>query len=88
MTSHEGVSRTCLVKELLQLIWPGTPERPRVGYTYYDNPILEDQIVTRDNVITGLQAGSNQTNADADLPPPKLLRHDSRLSGPAAPSPW
>ncbi len=44
---------------------------------YYDNPILEDQVVTRDNVIAGLQAGCNQTNADADLEVPVAL--DSTL---------
>jgi pimeloyl-ACP methyl ester carboxylesterase len=40
---------------------------------YRDNPILEDQIVTRDNVIRGLEARCDQTNADADLQVPVAL---------------
>jgi pimeloyl-ACP methyl ester carboxylesterase len=44
---------------------------------YRDNPILEDQIVTRDNIIRGLEAGCNQTNADPDLQVPVAL--DSTL---------
>ncbi len=44
---------------------------------YRDNPILEDQIVTRDNVIRGLEAGCDKTNADRDLQVPVAL--DSTL---------
>ena len=40
---------------------------------YGNNPILEDQIVTRDNVIRGLEARCDQTNADADLQVPVAL---------------
>ena len=40
---------------------------------YRDNPILEDQIVVRDNVINGLEAGCNQTNANPDLQVPVAL---------------
>ncbi len=53
---------------------------------YRDNPILEDQIVTRDNVIHGLTAGCNQTNADADLQVPVALDgtlHERALSATA-----
>ncbi|MGC1300583.1 MAG: hypothetical protein WA869_36610, partial [Alloacidobacterium sp.] len=31
---------------------------------YRDNPILEEQVVTRDNVIAGLEAGCDQSNAN------------------------
>jgi pimeloyl-ACP methyl ester carboxylesterase len=44
---------------------------------YRDNPILEEQVVTRDNVIAGLEAGCNRTNANADLQVPIAL--DSTL---------
>lgn len=37
---------------------------------YRDNPILEDQVVTRDNVIAGLEAGCNQTSENPDLQVP------------------
>jgi len=40
---------------------------------YRDNPILEDQFITRENVITGLEAGCDRTNANADLPVPIFL---------------
>jgi pimeloyl-ACP methyl ester carboxylesterase len=40
---------------------------------YRDNPILEDQIITRDNIINGLEAGCNQTNANMDLQVPIAL---------------
>ncbi len=40
---------------------------------YRDNPVLEDQIATRDNVIHGLEAKCDQTNADADLQVPVAL---------------
>jgi pimeloyl-ACP methyl ester carboxylesterase len=54
---------------------------------YHDNPILEDQIVTRDNIIRGLTAGCNQTNADADLQVPIALDgtlHERVLSATAS----
>jgi pimeloyl-ACP methyl ester carboxylesterase len=44
---------------------------------YRDNPILEEQVVTRDNVIAGLEAGCNRTNANPDLQVPIAL--DSAL---------
>jgi pimeloyl-ACP methyl ester carboxylesterase len=37
---------------------------------YRDNPILEEQVVTRDNVIAGLEAGCGQSNANPDLEVP------------------
>ena len=40
---------------------------------YRDNPILEAQVVARDNVIAGLQAGCDQTNANPDLRVPIAL---------------
>jgi pimeloyl-ACP methyl ester carboxylesterase len=40
---------------------------------YRDNPILEEQIVTRGNVIGGLEAGCNKSNANPDLQVPIAL---------------
>jgi len=40
---------------------------------YRDNPILEDQVVTRDNVIGGLEASCDQSNANPDLQVPIAL---------------
>ncbi|ADW70027.1 esterase/lipase family protein [Granulicella tundricola] len=40
---------------------------------YRDNPILEEQIVTRDNVIAGLTAGCGQANSNVDLQVPIAL---------------
>jgi len=40
---------------------------------YRDNPILEEQIVIRDNVIAGLEAGCNKRNANPDLQVPIAL---------------
>jgi hypothetical protein len=37
---------------------------------YRDNPILEEQLVTRDNVIAGLEAGCDRTNTNTDLQVP------------------
>ena len=37
---------------------------------YRDNPILEAQVVTRENVIGGLEAGCNQSNTNTDLEVP------------------
>jgi len=44
---------------------------------YRDNPILEEQVVTRDNVIAGLEAGCNRSNVNPDLQVPVAL--DSTL---------
>ncbi len=44
---------------------------------YRDNPILEEQMVTRDNVIAGLEAGCDRSNANPDLQVPIAL--DSAL---------
>jgi pimeloyl-ACP methyl ester carboxylesterase len=44
---------------------------------YRDNPILEEQVVTRDNVIAGLEAGCNRTSTNPDLQVPIAL--DSAL---------
>src|SRR5215469_467573 len=40
---------------------------------YRANPILEEQVVTRDNVIAGLEAGCDQINANPDLQVPIAL---------------
>jgi hypothetical protein len=40
---------------------------------YRDNPILEEQIVTRDNVIAGLEASCDRSNANSDLQVPIAL---------------
>ena len=40
---------------------------------YRDNPILEEQVVTRDNVIAGLEAGCGRSNANPDLQVPIAL---------------
>ena len=40
---------------------------------YRANPILEEQIVTRDNVIAGLEASCDRTNANVDLQVPIAL---------------
>jgi len=40
---------------------------------YRDNPILEEQVVTRDNVIGGLEAGCDRTNENPDLQVPIAL---------------
>ena len=40
---------------------------------YRDNPILEEQVVTRDNIIAGLEAGCDQSSANPDLQVPIAL---------------
>jgi pimeloyl-ACP methyl ester carboxylesterase len=40
---------------------------------YRDNPILEEQVITRENVIAGLEAGCNQRNENSDLQVPVAL---------------
>jgi len=40
---------------------------------YRDNPILEEQVVTRDNVVAGLEAGCDRSNANSDLQVPVAL---------------
>jgi pimeloyl-ACP methyl ester carboxylesterase len=40
---------------------------------YRDNPILEEQVVTRPNVIAGFEAGCDKSNANADLQVPIWL---------------
>jgi pimeloyl-ACP methyl ester carboxylesterase len=44
---------------------------------YRDNPVREEHLVTRDNVIAGLEAGCDRTNANPDLQVPVAL--DSAL---------
>jgi len=40
---------------------------------YRANPILEDQVVTRENIIAGLQAACDRTKSDTDLQVPIAL---------------
>lgn len=40
---------------------------------YHDNPILVEQVVTRDNVIAGLEAGCEKSNKNDDLQVPIAL---------------
>ena len=40
---------------------------------YRDNPIVEEQTVTRESVVAGLEAGCNQSNENADLQVPVAL---------------
>jgi pimeloyl-ACP methyl ester carboxylesterase len=40
---------------------------------YRDNPILEERLVTRENVIAGLEAGCDRSNANPDLQVPIAL---------------
>jgi pimeloyl-ACP methyl ester carboxylesterase len=40
---------------------------------YRDNPILEERVVTRENVIAGLEAGCDRSNANPDLQVPIAL---------------
>ncbi|MGA2350553.1 MAG: hypothetical protein ABSF70_09000 [Terracidiphilus sp.] len=42
-------------------------------HVYRDNPILEEQVVTRDNVIAGLEAGCGRSNTNLDLQVPIAL---------------
>jgi hypothetical protein len=51
------------------------PDRKSSAYDFFyrvyrDNPILEEQVVTRDNVISGLEAGCDQNNRNSDLQVP------------------
>jgi pimeloyl-ACP methyl ester carboxylesterase len=54
------------------------PDRASSAYDFFyrvyrDNPILEEQVVTRDNVIAGLEAGCDRSNANPDLQVPIAL---------------
>jgi len=54
------------------------PDRKSAAYDFFyrvyrDNPILQDQVVTRDNVIRGFAAGCDRSNANADLQVPIAL---------------
>jgi pimeloyl-ACP methyl ester carboxylesterase len=40
---------------------------------YRDNPILEEQVIARENVIAGLEAGCDRNNANPDLEVPIAL---------------
>jgi pimeloyl-ACP methyl ester carboxylesterase len=68
------------------------PDRNAPAYDFFrrvyrDNPVVEDQLVTRDNVIGGLLAGCNQTNENPDLQVPVALDstfHEKVLGATAA----
>ena len=54
------------------------PDRTSSAYDFFrrvyrDNPILEEQIVTRQNIVGGLEAGCNQNNVNTDLQVPIAL---------------
>jgi hypothetical protein len=54
---------------------------------YRDNPILQEQMVTRDNVIAGLTASCDRTNSNTDLQVPIALDsslHEKAISATAA----
>jgi hypothetical protein len=60
----------------IHMIKPADRNAPAYDFfrrVYHDNPILEDRIVTRDNLIGGLTAGCDQTNANPDLQVPVAL---------------
>ncbi len=40
---------------------------------YHDNPVLQDNVITRENIIGGLTATCNQTNENSDLQVPVAL---------------
>jgi len=53
-------------------------DRNAVAYDFFrrvyrDNPILDDQVVVRDNVVAGLEARCDQTNENPDLQVPIAL---------------
>ena len=54
------------------------PDRASSAYDFFrrvyrNNPILEEQIVTRTNVVAGLEARCNQSNVNSDLQVPIAL---------------
>jgi len=60
----------------LNMIRP--PDRKSAAYDFFyrvyrNNPILEEHVVTRDNIIAGLTAGCNRSNANPDLQVPVAL---------------
>jgi pimeloyl-ACP methyl ester carboxylesterase len=55
---------------------------------YRDNPILEDQLVTRDNVIGGFEAGCDRSNANPDLQVPIALDYSMHEKVVAATASW
>ena len=60
----------------IRMIKPADRNAPAYDFfrrVYHDNPVLEDQIVTRDNVIRGLAAKCDEVNADEDLQVPVAL---------------
>ena len=60
----------------IHMIKPADRKAPAYDFfrrVYRDNPVVEDQFVTRDNVIAGLTAGCNQVNANPDLQVPTAL---------------
>jgi pimeloyl-ACP methyl ester carboxylesterase len=60
----------------VHMIQPSDRKSPAYDFfyrAYRANPILEEQIVTRDNVIGGLEAACDRTNANPDLQVPVAL---------------
>jgi hypothetical protein len=67
------------------------PDRKSAAYDFFyrvyrDNPVLQEQVVARDNVIGGLEAGCDRTNSNTDLQVPIALdnaMHEKVLSASA-----
>ena len=69
MTTQEIHADHCTVRPLDQ-----TSSAYDFFYRVYrDNPILEEQVVTRDNVIAGMEATCDRSNANPDLQVPIAL---------------
>jgi pimeloyl-ACP methyl ester carboxylesterase len=65
-----------ILADHLHMVQP--PNRKSSAYDFFyrvyrGNPILEEQVVTRDNVIAGLQAGCDRSSANPDLQVPIAL---------------
>ncbi|MGA9668132.1 MAG: hypothetical protein WBQ94_02935 [Terracidiphilus sp.] len=59
------------------------PDRKSSAYDFFyrvyrNNPILDEQVVTRDNVIAGLEAGCDRSNTNLDLQVPIALDSSMR----------
>jgi pimeloyl-ACP methyl ester carboxylesterase len=60
----------------LNLVRPSDRKSPAYDFfyrVYRANPILQEQVVTRDNIINGFEAGCDRTNANSDLQVPIAL---------------
>ena len=69
------------------------PDRKSAAYDFFyrvyrDNPILLEEVVTRDNVIGGLEAGCGRTNENPDLQVPIALDYSLHEKVIAATASW